>query len=106
MRILLDENVPVDFAAELPGHEVNSVIGRGWGGVLNGELMQRASGSCDVFVTFDRNIEFQQNIPALPFGVIIVCAVSNRMQLLRPLAEAVLSAVRSAAPGRLQKVGV
>ncbi|MSP98366.1 MAG: hypothetical protein EXR29_14360 [Betaproteobacteria bacterium] len=106
MRILLDENVPLDFAAELPGHDVSTVVALGWNGVLNGELMRRARGCCDVFVTLDRNIEFQQNIPVLPFGVIIVLAVSNRMVHLRPLASAILVAVGTAKPGQLQKVGV
>ena len=105
MRILLDENIPVDFAAELPGHEVNTVVRLGWAGVLNGELMRRAAGCCDVFVTLDRNIEFQQNIPALPFGVIIVRTISNRMVHLRPLAPAVLLAISATKPGQLQRVG-
>jgi predicted nuclease of predicted toxin-antitoxin system len=105
MRILLDENIPVDFAAELRGHDVSTVIELGWSGVLNGELMQRARGHCDVFVTLDRNIEFQQNISVLPFGVILVRAVSNRMVHLRPLVAAILLAVSTAKPGQLQEVG-
>lgn len=104
MRILPDENIPVDFAAELQGHDVSTVVGLGWSGVLNGELMRRARECCDVFVTLDRNIEFQQNIPALPFGVIVVRAISNRMIHLRPLVAAILLAVSAAKPGQLQKV--
>jgi hypothetical protein len=105
MRILLDENIPVDFAAELRGHDVSTVIELGWSGVLNGELMRRAHGCCDAFVTLDRNIEFQQNISVLPFGVIVVRAVSNRMVHLRPLAAAILLAVSAAKPGQLHEVG-
>ncbi len=105
MRILLDENIPIDFAAELQGHEVSTVVGLGWSGVLNGELMRRAHQRCDVFVTLDRNLEFQQNISVLPFGVIVVRAASNRMVHLRPLASAILLAVSAAKPGQLQKVG-
>ena len=99
MRILLDENIPVDFAAELRGHEVSTVVELGWSGVLNGELMRRARGCCGVFVTLDRNIEFQQNISVLPFGVIVVRAVSNRMVHLRLLAGAILLAVSAVRPG-------
>ena len=105
MRILLDENIPIDFAAELRGHDVSTVVGLGWSGVLNGELMRRACECCDVFVTLDRNIEFQQNVSVLPFGVIVVRAISNRMVHLRPLASAVLLAVSAAKPGQFQKVG-
>ena len=49
MRILLDENIPIDFAAELRGHDVSTVVALGWSGVLNGELMRRAHECCDVF---------------------------------------------------------
>jgi hypothetical protein len=105
MRILLDENIPVDFALELRAHDVITVAERGWSGVLNGELMRRARECCDVFVTLDRNIEFQQNISVLPYGVIVVRAASNRMVHLRPLAPAILLAVSAAKPGQLQKIG-
>ena len=104
MRILLDENIPIDLAAELPGHSVGTDVGLGWSGVLNGELMRRARVQCDVFVTLDRNIEFQQNISALPFAVILVRAISNRMIHLRPLIPAILVAVNAAKPGDLQRV--
>ena len=90
MRILLDENIPIDFAAELQSHDVSTVVGLRWSGVLNGELMRRAREHCDVFVTLDGNMEFQQHIPDLPFGVIVVRAVSNRMVHLRPLTSAIV----------------
>jgi predicted nuclease of predicted toxin-antitoxin system len=62
MRILLDENFPLDFARLLAGHEVYTVHSLSWSGVKNGELLRRAKDVCDVFVTLDRNLEFQQNI--------------------------------------------
>ena len=41
MRVLLDEQLPVDLAAELSGHTVDTVAGRGWAGIKNGELLRR-----------------------------------------------------------------
>lgn len=84
---------------------IRTVVGLGWSGVLNGELMGWARGNCEVFVTLDRNIEFQQNIPSLPFPVLVVRAISNRMVHLRPLVPALLAAVETAKPGYLQHVG-
>ena len=55
MRILLDENFPADFAALLVGHEASNVHSHGWAGIKNGELLRRAHGVCEVFVTLDRN---------------------------------------------------
>ena|ERR1700686_754149 len=61
MRILLDENFPADFATLLVGHDTSIVHGLDWAGIKNGEL-RRAHGVCEVFVTLDLNLEFQQNI--------------------------------------------
>lgn len=41
--VLLDENLPLDLAAEIRGHEVNTVRGLGWTGTENGELMRLAA---------------------------------------------------------------
>lgn len=105
MRVLLDENLPVDFAALIAGHEVVTVRGLGWAGIQNGELMRRAATVCDVLVTMDRNIPHQQHIPGLPFAVILVTAHSNRLADLRNHVDAVLAAIRAAKPGVLQRVG-
>lgn len=106
MRVLLDENLPLEFAAELAGHEVTSVRGLGWAGLQNGALMNRAATACDVFVTMARNIPHQQDIPALPFGGIVLAAHSNRLADLRPKVAELLRAIPAARPGVLQRVGV
>ena len=106
MRVLLDENLPLDFAAEILGHEVITVRAAGWAGLKNGALMKRAATACDVFVTMDKNIPFQQNIPALSFAVILLLAHSNQLTDLRPRVPELLLAIKAAQPGVLQRVGV
>ena len=105
MRVLLDENLPFDLAASLIGHEVDTVQLRGWAGVANGELMRQAGGQYEAFVTMDRNIEFQQNIPALPFGIVLVRAASNRMVHLLKLVPAILKALQGLRKGELRRAG-
>jgi len=105
MRILLDENFPVDFAKLLVGHEVSTVHSLGWSGVKNGDLLRRAGAKCEVFVTLDRNLEFQQNIKVLPFGVVVVSARSNRMADLAPHINSILHAAGRVAPGTVERVG-
>jgi hypothetical protein len=61
---------------------------------------------CDVFVTLDRNLEFQQNIKALSFGIVVVRAQSNRMAHLMPLIAGILERVASVAPGTIERVCV
>ncbi|MDO8502076.1 MAG: DUF5615 family PIN-like protein [Gemmatimonadaceae bacterium] len=54
--MLLDENPPLDLAAEIRGHDVHTVRGLGSTGIENGELMRLATTACDVFVTTDQNL--------------------------------------------------
>lgn len=76
MRVLLDEQLPIDLSSQLHGHSVGTVVGRGWAGIKNGELLRRMRGHYDVLITTDRGIEFQQQVSTLPFGILIVRARS------------------------------
>ena len=58
MRVLLDEQLPLDLSLDLLGHAVDTVVSRGWAGIKNGELLGRMRGEYDVLVTMDRGIEF------------------------------------------------
>ena len=105
MRVLLDESVPYDLAAEVHGHDVQTVAGRGWAGLANGELLRRARSEFDAFVTMDRNLPYQQNLPAAGIGVVLLRAPSNRMRHLRPLVPLILEALDGVQPGELRRVG-
>ena len=105
MRILLDENLPADLAAELAGHEVATVTRLGWQGIKNSELLRRAQGRFDVLVTMDRNLEFQQNIAGFEVTILVLWAPSNRMVHLRPLVPAILTTLKTVRPGELRRVG-
>ncbi|MGA8398437.1 MAG: DUF5615 family PIN-like protein [Stellaceae bacterium] len=105
MRVLLDEQLPLDLSAEFPGHLVNTVVSRGWAGIKNGDLLRRMQGEYDVLVTMDRGIEFQHRVTALPFGIVVVRARSNRMGELRPLVPAIMAAIDAVRPGLVQRVG-
>ena len=88
MRVLLDENIPHDLIPQLAGYDVATVQGLGWAGIKNGDLLERARGTCDVFVTMDRKLEKQHHLSVLPFGVVVILARSNRMPDLLPLTDA------------------
>ena len=105
MRVLLDENLPHGLIDALAGHSVSTVHGLGWAGTKNGALLKRASGAIDVFVTMDTNLEHQQNVTVLPFGIVVVGAPSNRMQDLAPLVPEILEALGRVRPGTVEHVG-
>ena len=39
----------------------------------------------ELFVTVDRNLPYQQNTEILSLTIVILCAVNNRLDTLRPL---------------------
>lgn len=90
MRILLDECIDRRFARTLSGHDVSTVPQMGWAGVKNGELMKLAEANFDVFVTVDRNLSYQQNLPRYDIALIVLRSVSNRYVDLEPFGEKVL----------------
>ena len=63
MRILLDECVPLQVRDALTGHEVVTTQKLGWGGMSNGDLLNKAEqAGFDVFLIADKNLRYQQNL--------------------------------------------
>jgi hypothetical protein len=89
----------------LVGHSVETVAKRVWAGVRNGELLQRAGGAFEAFLTMDRRLPDQQRIALLPFGVVLLIAPSNRLVHLRPLVPEVLRVLPAVTGGSLHTVG-
>jgi hypothetical protein len=71
----------------------------------NGELLALATKEFDVFVTVDRNLSFQQNLPAFTIAVIVLRAPSNRLGDLRPLVPELLASIPTAKRGSVTYVG-
>src|SRR5215469_3811414 len=78
VRVLLDECIDWRLSREIVGHEVKTAQQMGWASLQNGELLSRAAGHFDVFVTVDRNLSFQQNLTSLPIPVVVLRAKTNR----------------------------
>jgi predicted nuclease of predicted toxin-antitoxin system len=104
MRILLDEPVPRRLGSLLIGHEATTVPRIGWAGIKNGKLLALAATKFDAFLTTDQNIEFQQNLAALPLAILVIVAKSNRMKDIEPLLADILQALNHLPPKSLRKV--
>jgi hypothetical protein len=50
----------------------------------------RAREHFDVFLTVDQNVQFQQNLSALPLPMVVLVTPDNRLSTLAPLASTVL----------------
>jgi hypothetical protein len=105
MRVLLDECVDWRLSRSIVGHEVKTARQMGWSAIKNGELLTLAEAEFDVFVTVDRNLSFQQRLPAFNVAVIVIRSRSNRLASLMPLVPALLAAIPAARPGTVTTVG-
>ena len=82
MKILLDENVPVDVLPILraAGHEAESVNFLGWKGLKNGELLLRAQAGYDLFLTRDKDFDTAAlgRYVTLHFGIVLLAIPQQR----------------------------
>ncbi len=106
MRLLLDECIDRRLARDLAGHGVKTVPQVGRAGIKNGALLTLAEKEFDVFVTVDRNLSFQQNLPRFNIAVLVLHAPSNRLADLRPLAPKVLSILPTLVKGQAEHIGI
>jgi hypothetical protein len=78
MKLLLDECIDQRFATEIVGYEVRTVPEMGWANIKNGQLLTLAQAEFDAFITVDRNLPYQQNLPKYNIAVVVLRAKSNR----------------------------
>ena len=78
----------------------------GWSTIKNGELLALAAKEFDVFVTVDRNLSFQQNLPAFAIAVIVLRVPSNRLADLQSLVPQLLAKIPTAKPDAVTYVVV
>ena len=85
MKILLDECIPRKLKYSLPDHECRTVPETGLAGKKNGSLLDLAeSGGCEIFVTMDKGLQYEQNLAGRNIAILILRAKSNRLvDLLR-----------------------
>ncbi len=88
MKLLIDENLPKRLKRDFPEHQVLTVREKGWNGKNNGALLRAMmSEGFNVLLTFDKNIQHQQNIEKYPVAVFLLTAKNSsyaRMKMLVP----------------------
>jgi hypothetical protein len=102
VKILLDECIDRRFIRELIDFEVRTVPQMGWAAKKNGELMRLAEAEFDVFITVDRNLSFQQNLPKYDIAVLVLQAKSNRLADLQPFAAKIVQALPNLQKGKAE----
>ena len=86
MKLLLDENLPKRLKLDFPEHEIYTVRDKGWDGKKNGELMRlMVNESFDALLTFDKNLQHQQNFKKYTIPVLVLNASNNTYLTLKDL---------------------
>jgi hypothetical protein len=70
----VDECLPEDLVEWLPDWDVSMVQHMRWAGVKNGELLRRAEGKFDLFLTADKNLRYQQNLKGRRLAILLLPA--------------------------------
>lgn len=78
MKLLLDENLPKRLKSDFPEHEIYTVRDVGWNGIKNGPLLKlMLENSFQALLTFDKNLQHQQNFQKYTVAVFVLSAISN-----------------------------
>ena len=68
----MDECLPEDLVEWVAEWDVRTVQQMGWAGVKNGELLRRAAGEFDLFLTADKCLRYQQNLKGRRFAILVL----------------------------------
>jgi hypothetical protein len=101
MKVLLDECVPWPLHKILVGHECQTPQRAGSGGLKNGDLLRRAEGAFDIFITSDQNIRYQQNLAGR--RIPILEPSTNDLRRILAAASLIQSAVAAIQPGEFRQ---
>lgn len=100
MKLLLDENLPRKLKLEFTEHEIFTVRDKSWNGFKNGKLLRlMVAEGFDALLTFDKNLQHQQNFETVPITVFVLTARSNQYKHVQPLVEQVKTHLEDLKPG-------
>ena len=106
MRLLIDECIEERLRLLFSRHDCQTARFANLAGLKNGRLLEAAeAGGFDVLITVDQNIPDQQDLAGRKIALVILCAPTNRLRNLAPLAPAALSSLGSIEPGDVVRIG-
>lgn len=96
MKLLLDENLPKRLKQDFPEHEIYTVRDKNWNGMKNGDLLKLLiENSFDALLTYDKNLQHQQNFSKYPLTVFVLTAKINQYKKLTSLTQKVKTYLNS-----------
>ena len=104
MKVLVDECVPVKLVRLLAGHDFVTAQAQGWGSFKNGLLLALAEAEFDLFLTCDRNLQYQQNLQGRKIAILLLS--TNHWPTLKRQADLVQSNLEKILPGQFVAVEI
>ncbi len=104
MRVLLDECLPKKLKREVEADIVKTVPEMGWTGTKNGALLRLVEREFEVFLTNDQNLEHQQNLRQFNLAVVVLVALTNDIEDLKPLMPAANEAIKTISPREIRYI--
>ncbi len=97
MKVLLDESVPRLVKTRLTEFSITTVQEMGWSGMKNGELLAIAAKQFDVFITADKQLQYQQNLSKSQLSFIVL--PTNQVPVVITLLPALQKAIKEIQKG-------
>lgn len=96
MLLLLDENLPKKLKHDFFGHQTFTIREKGWTGISNGNLLKlMMADKFDALITFDQNLQHQQNFKKYTLTVFVLIAADNSYITLKDLVPKILAIIDS-----------
>jgi hypothetical protein len=102
--VLVDECVPLKLVRLLTGHDCTTVLDKGWGSFTNGRLLALAEPEFDLFLTGDRNLEYQQNLKGRQIAILLLS--TNHWPTLQRYVDLVQAALDKAQPAEFIRLAI
>jgi len=105
LKVLFDQGTPAPLRKELENHKVSTAHELGWSTLQNGELLFEAEkAQFDVFVTTDRNLQYQQNLSSRKIAIVVLSTTS--WPRIRRESHLVVSAIDASSPNSFAEVEI
>ena len=93
---MLDENLPKRLKLDFPEHEIFTIRDMQWNGIKNRDLLKLLlDNSFDALLTFDKNLQHQQNFLKYRITVFVLTAKINQYRELTRLTPKVKEILNS-----------
>lgn len=97
MKILFDQGTPAPLRRALSNHSIVTAFEKGWSNLSNGDLLRKAEAEFDLFITTDKNLQYQQNLSGRKIAILILPTTS--WPEIQPHQNKIAAAIEKIKPG-------